>query len=186
MPHSMMPYNDALAAVCRLYEACLLVRYNSPANRRWQDAGESGHISQTSLIRTMAIRQLLSSVPAVKMRTIIGMETMQETGVVSGGFGQRIARLCRLTQSCTCIPTGPGSYCGLILAATSTASASPFLAFLRSLSWLLLQTLLPFAPALSNSGGKHPAPILAQIWSVCGPFRLGPSKRTALTSGYTA
>lgn len=78
----------------------------------------SGDSSQVSLLRTMAIRQFLSSVPAVKMRTIIGMETMQKTGVVSGGFGQRIARHCRLTQSCTCIPTGPGSNCGLILPAT--------------------------------------------------------------------
>lgn len=38
-----------------------------------------GDISQVSFIRAMAIRQLSSSVPAVKLRTIIGMETMQES-----------------------------------------------------------------------------------------------------------
>jgi hypothetical protein len=38
-----------------------------------------GDISQVSFIRAIAIRQLSLSVPAVKMRTIIGMETMQQS-----------------------------------------------------------------------------------------------------------
>lgn len=82
--------SDVLAASYRSYEAYFFVRH-SPANTM-TSLVERRHLAGVVSQKT-AIRQLLLSVPAVKMRTVISMETMHETGVVSGGFGQRIARL---------------------------------------------------------------------------------------------
>lgn len=78
MPHFMMPYSDVLAAVCRWCKARPSMRHTALQTYVGKKVEGRGDISQMSFIRAMAIRQLASSVPAVKMRTIIGMETMQE------------------------------------------------------------------------------------------------------------
>lgn len=82
------------------------------------------------------IRQLLLSVPAVKMRTIIGMEKMHETGVPSLAEDLDNASLASLHVDAELHLHShrTGMNYGLILPAKSTAFASPFLAFIRSLS----------------------------------------------------
>lgn len=59
-------------------EACLSVRHTALQTHIGKMVERSSDISQMLFIRAMAIRQILSSVPAVKMRTTIGIETMQE------------------------------------------------------------------------------------------------------------
>ncbi|KAF1930716.1 uncharacterized protein M421DRAFT_357088 [Didymella exigua CBS 183.55] len=74
-----------------------------------------------------------------------------------------------LTQSCTCIPTRPVSICGLILAATSTVSASPFT---RSPT-VVVVVVVADTPTVRSFELKWKPPrtsrSLTRIWSVCGP-----------------